>query len=231
MAMMAMPVAQPRVFVSYSRTDVDFVKRIVDAIRGDVETWLDLDEVQIGDNWVDKLDDALSEADYLLLVLSKASVESPWVQREWTSRIGLAPIIPLLKEDCEIPALLRAIQYVDFRKSFDTGIDRLLTFFRRNRDALDPDRRVRGGDDGGDCPTTLRKLANPELRQRIAGRMSLKELEIVWFDVFQTRMGDEIPNAPIGNAALELVFRAEQRRKRDVLVGTLCRERVDLAEA
>ena len=65
-------------------------------------------------------------------VLSKASVSKPWVQTEMASAImrqkseSTVRLLPILKEDCDIPPLLSGIRYADFRVSFQTGINELL---------------------------------------------------------------------------------------------------------
>jgi hypothetical protein len=40
-------------------------------------------------------------------------------------------VIPVLIQDCEIPPLLKHKRFIDFRKSYDNGIQELLEFFKQ----------------------------------------------------------------------------------------------------
>jgi hypothetical protein len=121
------------VFISYSSKDAHFVEQLASALVANrVHIWLDKWEMQVGDSLLDKIQSALTTSDYLLVVLSKASVESEWCRKEL--KAGLmreleekkTHVIPIIIEDCEIPIFLRDKKYADFRKDFITGLNELL---------------------------------------------------------------------------------------------------------
>jgi hypothetical protein len=45
-------VSMPHIFISYSRRDVDFVQKIVDALAANkLETWIDWKSIPKGEDW------------------------------------------------------------------------------------------------------------------------------------------------------------------------------------
>ncbi len=73
------------VFISHSSVDKPFVRELAAFLERDalIRVWLDERELEPGQNIVDGIADGL-ESDFVLLILSPASVESPWVNEEWT---------------------------------------------------------------------------------------------------------------------------------------------------
>ncbi|MCB9112582.1 MAG: SUMF1/EgtB/PvdO family nonheme iron enzyme [Anaerolineales bacterium] len=70
------------IFISYSRTDKDYVKRLVDALetRG-FNVWYDL-EMLTGDEWVEHITNRIDACDAFIVVMTKSSEFSKWVRRE-----------------------------------------------------------------------------------------------------------------------------------------------------
>jgi hypothetical protein len=127
-----------KVFISHSSADKDFVETIAWRLkRFGVEVWYDGWEIKVGDSIVAKVFDGLEKSDALAIVLSNASVKSRWVKEELnTATIRRIDdndilILPILKEDCDIPTVLRQLRYADFRSDFDKGFEELL-------DAIEP---------------------------------------------------------------------------------------------
>ena len=125
---------QKQLFVSYSRTDEPFVHRIVaDLDRKGVACWLDAKEIRVGDSVSARIEEGIEQADLFCLCLSRASVQSDWVLREYRTALtmqlrtsGARPrILPLLIETCDIPALLMDIKYADFATSYLIGFHAL----------------------------------------------------------------------------------------------------------
>jgi hypothetical protein len=61
----------PRLFLSYSRDDRAFVRRL----GGDLQTcgarlWIDESEILVGDSLLGKVGDAIDEMDFLVVILS-----------------------------------------------------------------------------------------------------------------------------------------------------------------
>ena len=85
----------------------------------------------MGDRLIDRIQNAISEADFLAVVLSKHSVESEWCKRELGGALmreleeKRVVVLPLLVEDCDIPIFLKEKLYADFRKDFESGFEAL----------------------------------------------------------------------------------------------------------
>lgn len=126
-----------KVFLSHSSQDEFFVERLArDLEASGLDVWLDRWSIQSGESIVSRISEGLSESDYLLVVLSAASVDSLWVRHELDTALMLQlsdesiTIVPLYAEDCAIPLMLRAFRYDDFRSSYDEGLTSLLSFLR-----------------------------------------------------------------------------------------------------
>jgi hypothetical protein len=121
------------IFISYSHEDSDFVQRLAAGlIKKRHNPWLDKWELRAGDSLIQRIQDAIDKAEALLVVLSKASVESDWCKKELS--VGLTReleekrvvVIPVVIDDCKIPAFLRDKYYADFRKSFRDGLNKVV---------------------------------------------------------------------------------------------------------
>src|ERR671918_122425 len=117
------------VFISYSSKDRAFVDKLArHLVRAKTHVWVDAWELNVGDSLVQKIQDAIKSASALLVVLSKASVESEWCRRELSAGLireldeRRVLVLPLLLEDCDIPMFLREKKYADFRTDYDQGL-------------------------------------------------------------------------------------------------------------
>ncbi|PTS95665.1 toll/interleukin-1 receptor domain-containing protein, partial [Pseudomonas sp. HMWF006] len=84
------------------------------------------------DSIISRVQEAIEGASALLIILSKASVESEWCKRELTAGLfreldeKRVVTIPVLLDDCKIPLFLRDKLHADFRADFDSGMYALL---------------------------------------------------------------------------------------------------------
>ncbi len=123
---------EPQIFISYSRKDSAFVRRMVDDLssRG-VDIWLDQRDIKAGERWDTSVQNALRDSDYFMVVLSPESVASENVMDEIAYAVSKTKhVFPILYRDCDIPYRLARVQYVDFRGSYETGLERLLEEIR-----------------------------------------------------------------------------------------------------
>src|SRR4051812_47351201 len=112
-------------FISYSHSDREFAERLAIELNAQgQEVWIDRWDISPGDSIVRKIfEEGLAQAGAFAVVLSKESVRSKWVREELDvatiRRIeDLTRVIPILKEDVEIPTSLRALHWVDMRNDF-----------------------------------------------------------------------------------------------------------------
>jgi hypothetical protein len=116
------------IFISHASHDKDFSRRLATDLSALGHTpWLDEWEIKVGDCIIRKIEDGISKADHVVLVLSPRSVQSKWVEREWSAKYweeiekGQILLLPALIEDCEIPNLIKTKKYADFRKNYTIG--------------------------------------------------------------------------------------------------------------
>jgi hypothetical protein len=103
-----------------------------------LQPWIDQQEIVPGDSFLAKMEEGLETASYFVLLVSRTSLKSHWVTREWMASLARKStiIIPLLLEQCELPALLRDIVYIDATNR-QQGLSRLLEFFRREMSTIE----------------------------------------------------------------------------------------------
>ncbi len=123
-----------KIFISYSHRDRKFVNLLTKRLQeNNIDVWLDSKEISTGSNIAERIRDAISKVDFFILVLSKNSTNSKWVNYELSAtilnEISLQEtiILPVLIEDCQIPFSLQDRLYADFRFSFDNGFNSLLS--------------------------------------------------------------------------------------------------------
>ena len=128
-------------FVSYSRKDSGFVKKLVNDLKaGGASVWFDQVDIQPGTGWDTAVQHALNECPQMLLVLSPTSAASANVLDEISVALRTnKTILPILHEDCEIPIRVSRLQYIDFRKDYAAALEQLLEQLRIHQ-ALDSGR-------------------------------------------------------------------------------------------
>src|SRR5882672_432818 len=121
------------VFISYSHADADFVDRLAaELIRARKPVWVDRYELRAGDSLIGRIQEEITRAGAMLVVLSEASVNSEWCKKELSAGLireleeKRVIVIPLLIEDCSVPMFLRDKRYADFRTKFTAGLDEIL---------------------------------------------------------------------------------------------------------
>jgi hypothetical protein len=73
-----------KIFLSYGREELGFVDDLVGRLETEgYDVWLDYRELIPGQSWTEQLEKGKNESDTILLVVSKKSVNSQWVQKEW----------------------------------------------------------------------------------------------------------------------------------------------------
>jgi len=105
-----------KIFISYSRKDMDFVRKLAgDLEAAGYDVWWDITDLQGGDDWVNTIPQAISSSQYVIVVLTPASIESEWVRKEYTQALSLRKkIVPIMLTSCSIPFALNTINFVNF---------------------------------------------------------------------------------------------------------------------
>jgi TIR domain len=118
-------------FISYSRKDEVFVRRLTDSLLGaGVKTWVDVENIPAGSNWQQVLEKALLQSSVLIYVASRHSRSSAWMEHELLAVLAeKTPVIPVVIDDVgasQLPVALSHLQWADFRGDYDRAFQTLL---------------------------------------------------------------------------------------------------------
>jgi hypothetical protein len=128
-----LPPRQPRAFVSYGWKDGEIAQRLARELTGvGVITWFAEWEIKAGDSIRQKIDEGLQGCEFFIVVLSRASLQRPWVQTELDAAIELKTkgklkkIIPVKLDDCDAPTTIGGLLFVDLSlQDFKHGLQRI----------------------------------------------------------------------------------------------------------
>lgn len=128
------------IFLSHTAVDKPFVRQLRKDLlaHGVPRVWLDEAEIEIGDSLIAKIDEGMNLSRYIAVVLSKKSINAPWVKKELDLAMnreissGEVVVLPLLYEECELPSFLQGKLYADFSKpeDYETVLGKLLRRLR-----------------------------------------------------------------------------------------------------
>lgn len=81
---------KPRVFLSHSKADIEFIERVYNDLRKcHINPWLDSEEIRHGKPWLDAIfKDGISTCDSVLVYFTAASLNSKVVKKEIDGRVG-----------------------------------------------------------------------------------------------------------------------------------------------
>jgi TIR domain len=112
---------RPTVFLSHSTGDRHIAMDLGHALRAEgVDPWLDIEQIQLGDLFLDKLEAGLDSADAIAVFISTRlgkwqNAELGAVLQRRLSGLQAPLVLPILTGDAEIPAVLRDTTYLDLR--------------------------------------------------------------------------------------------------------------------
>ena len=129
-----------KIFISYTSNGKD--DTIANFLYTDLSSeghtvWMDQWDITVGQSIPGEVNKALAESDFMLLLLSEAAVNSYWVNAEWQAMFinemkkEKVSILPLLLEDCEVPALLHSKKYANFKYGYPRGLDEIRLAIRK----------------------------------------------------------------------------------------------------
>jgi hypothetical protein len=125
------------VFISHRLSDTEAAERLANEVRdAGHQVWFDQWEIGLGDSIVEKMNEGLMEAAYLILCYSSSGVDSPWIGREYMSTLARqlsghhVKILPVLLTGGEPPAILHDIKYADLVKDWPRGVKEILRAIR-----------------------------------------------------------------------------------------------------
>lgn len=118
-------------FMSYSREDVSYQRRVIQELRQrGINVWVDTENLIPGSPaWEREIERAIRSAAGIIVLLSPDANNSQWVRREISfaddNEKRIFPVLIHGDEDDSIPLRLSSHQRVDLRRNFDSGIVQL----------------------------------------------------------------------------------------------------------
>nr|MBA3964822.1 TIR domain-containing protein [Nitrospirales bacterium] len=119
-------VNQPRIFLSYARKDGEaFVRDLRKKLtepkalsQPKFSLWQDRTQMEGGKDWWDQILEALKQVEYMVLVMTQASLESPIVRKEWRQArqegVGVIPVFGQSNLDLtQLPRWMRDVHWVN----------------------------------------------------------------------------------------------------------------------
>lgn len=125
-------------FLSHASEDLVWTERLAKRLRGEgIRIWFDRWQLEGGDKLGPCIDDGIRRSQRMAVVWTKSYFrpDKQWTQAETWSRqhadvLGSKRLLlPILREDCEIPTLLADLLFVDFRS--DARFEEALTELMR----------------------------------------------------------------------------------------------------
>lgn len=133
------------IFLAYAREDERYVKRLYNILKENgLQPWMDQENLNPGEDWLKKADEAIKSARFFLACFSNQSKDkSGYFQRELNVALGELEkkasdelyFIPLLIEDVELPNIRVGTMYLRDIHAIavfeEEGIEKLVHFLKR----------------------------------------------------------------------------------------------------
>lgn len=139
------------IFISYAREDGDTAQKLEEIFRAKgIQVWRDQESIYAGEHWPKAIGQGIAGQKIFLLLWSKNSSASHFVEFEWNTALALQKtIVPVFIDKTRLPAALSAKNGVSL-KDVDAAVDRILVLLdtsphpdcRQNRRVLDSLKRV-----------------------------------------------------------------------------------------
>ncbi len=127
------------VFLSHSSKDNPIIRQLATDLTVDgITVWLHEQRVRVVETIPEKLGQGLVESDFLLLGLSQAGVDAPWIKQEFNQNLldevaaQGTRLLCLKLLEYEAPALLIKYPAIDFSISYKAGLKELLLALRQD---------------------------------------------------------------------------------------------------
>ena len=135
---------KPKVFICHANKDKDdFVLDFATKLRSKgIDAWVDIWEIYPGDSLVDKIfEEGITNAQAVIVVLSKYSVDQPWVREELNVSMvkkitESIKLIPVVIDDCQVPECLQSTAWVVIKslENYEEEVDRIVMSIFDQRD-------------------------------------------------------------------------------------------------
>ena len=135
---------QRQVFISHATANADFALQLAVDLRAESwSVWIAPESILPGEKWAEAIDRGLETSGVFVVVLTPEAVASRWVRTETYAAIALEHkgqmrFLPLDVAESDTPALWSGYQYVNFRASYEVGLDGLLRWLDSTGPLINP---------------------------------------------------------------------------------------------
>jgi len=148
--MVALADLAPDVFVSYAHEDKPFAHRVAAGLEEEgCRVWVDDFELRVGDSLTERISQAAVSADFAVVLVSPASVESKWCKRELQIALatglseGRTLVLPVRLGKVKMPPSLADLRYLNADPAdADAAVEMLATDMARHADELEQRRKL-----------------------------------------------------------------------------------------
>src|SRR5215510_5565991 len=123
----------PSLFISYSRKDIEFARKLTEAFKGQgLDFWIDWEGIPPTVEWWKEIETGIEEADIFLFLISPDSAKSKVCGREIDVAVKNGKrLIPIVVRDVkadEAPQQLQHLNWIFFRGTddFESALKKLL---------------------------------------------------------------------------------------------------------
>lgn len=114
-------------FLSYSRQQYYTAELLALQLqqRG-LSIWFDVQQLEPGADWQQDIQTGLEQSGAVLLLASRAALDSPYVEREWKHALSAGrPVLVALTERVKLPPDLRQAPVIDLRGNFEIAVEQV----------------------------------------------------------------------------------------------------------
>lgn len=122
-------------FISYSHEDKGFAEKLERELKAHGFTlWRDESRIEPGSEWTDDIEEALNVCSTVIVVLSPAALDSPWVKNEILFATKLRKkIITVIIEKCRMPVWLISTHALYFTDNNDSAWNKLASAIEKGQ--------------------------------------------------------------------------------------------------
>lgn len=125
----------PRLFISYSRQDESFARRLATSLSEmGADIWIDIKDIPAGMKWSSAIQQGLDVCDAMIVIITPSSASSANVEDEWQYyRDRGKAIVPVMVAPAQLHYQLGRLQYVNFYgQPYDIALTQLHAELWRN---------------------------------------------------------------------------------------------------
>jgi hypothetical protein len=138
-----------KVFVSYSRKDIEFAKKLTGELqKSELDFWVDWEGIPPSVDWMRQIEKGIEEADTFIFILSPDSIQSKICKKEIEYAVKNGKrLIPIVTRDIkgdEAPQELSHLNWIFFREhdDFDAAIKKLMEGIHTDYEWVQTHRRL-----------------------------------------------------------------------------------------